>query len=109
MPMMKRFIVCLMLVAGAFLTVPVDMIHLLASHSDTVDGCCTVGGTAIGEEHHHCDILQCSIPPGTRTGCGMQFLPAALPVERLSDAFAFTSVPFQAPFSIRGPPASCFS
>jgi hypothetical protein len=58
MRLYRPFIVAFLIVAMGFVIVPVQFIHSLYDHTDTIDHLEADGGPSLGNEHHHCLILK---------------------------------------------------
>gem|GEM_PF-1841084 len=63
----NKFIGFVFLLASSFFVVPKELVHELAYHDDTADLCADSDDPAVGNEHHHCEILQLCLPPYTAT------------------------------------------
>ena len=106
MPRVHKFTGFVFILVSSFFVVPKELVHELLSHDHSTDVCADFGeNPAVGNEHHHCDFLQLSLPPYTATdevACVVDHTINRLPV--LFDSYRPS---FELPgcFVIRGPPS----
>ncbi|MFI5217878.1 MAG: hypothetical protein ACHQNT_00200 [Bacteroidia bacterium] len=102
----KKHIAVFLLFTSSLFIIPKELVHEFSCHADTIDLIhCANSSDAVGNIHHHCDILQVFISPFSDTNSNIDFSAICFITAKYNFSVIDFSFDVFRSLEIRGPPA----